>query len=176
VLGVSMLGTLLLAAATASGASAAKVLEITEGGNPVAKGTPAFAGIAIVGCVSYTEGKVIVNGKGKDKVGFKGSPAAECNGEDTLSGGITEASISTSGTAAYKAKLTVSEEGPCVYEVTKFTVDYTVPGKALTHGEANAKLNKKASSLTCAKTQELPLETDIANGVFGAPFGLEDRA
>jgi hypothetical protein len=174
-LGVSVLVALAVVAITAGSASAAKILELNASGVPVAKGTTVFAGLATDGCVTFTEGKLTANGASKDVATFKNNAFTECEEGTSLSGGATEVQIKSSGKASFKAKITISQPGPCVYALTKFATTFPVPGETLGDGEATAKLDKPASNASCAKSLKAPFETDVANGVFGSPFETELR-
>jgi hypothetical protein len=167
---------LALGALGAGSAAAAGVLDITEGGIPLAKGATVFTGIAVQGCVQFSEGKITTNAKSKDKAAFKGIASSECVEEGaSISGAIKELQVNTAGLLSLKAspKLAIRTPAECTYEYSKFAAVASLPGALLAEGVATGKLNKKVSTAGCAKTVEAGFEADLANGVFASPFNAE---
>jgi hypothetical protein len=154
VLGASLIAVLLLGALTAGTASAKKAgLQLSVEKVHAPAGSAAIAGISLQGCFEHTNGTLGSNGKSKDKLSFKGTSAIFCEGESTLTGSITAATLSTGGVAAYKAAL-VLVTGECGYEFKKLSTAFS-PNEGVTvgFGETTGKLDKGVSkSKTCPKT------------------------
>lgn len=174
--GVGLIAACALAvtALPVSAASAAKLLVLTESGTPVANGAKADVGMIIGECVTFSGGTVTANGAAKDKVSATTSAFAECFEEgETASGKITEAQLGSTGKATMKGTITISRAGPCVYNFTKFTGTFAVPGEAAFESSTTGKLNKTSSSKTCAKTLAQTFSADVTNEPFGEPFGTK---
>jgi hypothetical protein len=157
-----------------SAASAAKLLQLTEAGTPVPNGSTADVGVIIGECITFSQGKVTVNGAAKDKVNPTTSAFAECSeAGETVSGSITEAQLGSTGKATMKGTITISKVGPCVYNFTKFKGTFEVPGEAALEAPTTGKLSKAVSSKSCAKTLAQTFFADVTNEPFGEPFGTK---
>ncbi len=143
----------MLVAAMPAGASAAKLLVLSEAGNPVSNGAPATLGLALAGCGIYASGTVTVNGAAKDKVvASAGTPESECPAGVSSSGAITEMQWGANGKVTMKGKISVSKPGPCVYTYSKWKGEFAVPGAASFEATTIGKLYKKTSSKSCPAT------------------------
>jgi hypothetical protein len=160
---------------SASGASAAKLLVMTEGEvpTPVAVGAPGDTGLVLGGCIVFTEGTVTVNGAAKDKVTATKNAAAECEEGVSISGVITETVLASSGKASLIGKIALTQPGPCIYEFSKFKAKFSVSSSLFFHGTTSGKLNKASSAKTCAKKASDELFGDVSNEPFGSAFGGE---
>jgi hypothetical protein len=143
---------LMLAVLPASGASAAKVLQLKVGGTPVANGSPGDTGLLIEECVIFSSGTVATNGAAKDKLTASSNAFSECPAGVSESGTITETQLTSSGKVTLKGTITISLPGPCVYLFSKFKSKFSVPGSVNFEGTTVGKLNKSVSSHSCAKT------------------------
>jgi hypothetical protein len=165
---------LVLAVLPASSAFAkAAHLNLTEGGPPVGVGSPGDTSIFIAGCEVVSAGKVTVNSSAKDKLAASTNASTTCGEGGSESGTVTETQIGAKGTLSLKAKLTVTEPGPCVYVFSKFKTTFEVPGPAVWEGTTTGKVSKKLSSLSCEKTQTTTWFGDATNEVAGVPFEAE---
>ncbi len=172
--GVVAVFSLMIAILPASSAMAASHLELTEGGPPVAVGSPGDTGVSVANCSIFTEGTVAINGAAKDVLKATKNARAECSEESTgESGTVTETQITSKGGLTLKAKLEVTEAGPCVYAFSKFKTTFAVPGPVVAEGTTVGKLNKKLSSKTCEKTQTKTWFADATNEPAGVPFEAE---
>jgi hypothetical protein len=170
--GAAIIATLALAAIIAGTAGAAgPVLNFEVGKTPVANGSVAVSGFAAAGCFEFSEGTVTANGKKKDKAAFTNLAFSECSEGESLTGMITSAKVSSAGVASFKANMVLSQAGPCLYAIKKFTVNFNVPGEALAEGEAVAKAGK-GSAKTCTKSITLPIQALLGNEVFGSAYEL----
>jgi hypothetical protein len=175
----SFVVALALTGVAAAGASAAKVLEIKEGGVPLAKGSRIVGGMFVDGCFAFGEGTLINNGASKDLAEFPGAEGPfNCGLVSRVSGRIGSVTIAASGAGEIKPNLSVTLEGRlCVYRLTKlFTLHFSVPGETEASGTEPGKLNKAASEASCARSESIPLEVDLTNEENGTPFELEARA
>lgn len=151
--GMTMAALLVVALPTA-GASAAKLLVLSESGKPAAAESPAATGVIVAGCLVFSSGTLTVNNAAKDKVVASGEPSfVECGEGVSSSGGITEAQVGASGKATLKGKINVTKPGPCTYTYSKWKGVFGVPGSTIIEASTVGKLNKKASLKTgCAAT------------------------
>lgn len=164
---------MMLAILPVAGASAKKVLEIVNSGNPVATGSAANTAFFLGGCFVHEEGTVTVNGGSKDVMKDTGLEQFECEGGGSVSGLITETQLTTSGKTKTAGTITITKEpGPCVYEFKTFKGSIGVPGEIYWEGTTKGKLNKTASDKTkgaCATKVEEPYIMTDEEGE-GAPL------
>jgi hypothetical protein len=168
VLGIS------LVALPVSGASAKGVLTLTNEGNPVAEGGTADTGLAVEGCVSFAEGKLVKNSQAKDKLTATANATQECFEEGVSETGvITETQLGANGKATLKGKIEITQSaGPCKYKFTKFAGTFEVPGELeISTTSVTGKLNKKGSSASCPKTLETSFVADVTGEPGGERFG-----
>jgi hypothetical protein len=171
--GISLLTALalMLAVLPASGASAAKLLQLKVGGTPVANGSVGDTGLVLAECVIFSEGTVVTNGAAKDKLTASKNAFTECPAGKSESGTITTTEMTSSGKVTLKGTITISEPGPCVYAFSKFKSTFPHPGTAaFAESKTVGKLNKALSSKTCAKTSSQSWFGDAAPEAFGEPF------
>lgn len=173
--GWGLAGTLamMLAVLPTSGALAGKALVLKSEGTPVANGSPSHIGVLIHECVTSSDGKVVANNVSKDILSASTSSEEECPAGVSISGHISEVELKSSGKAALKGTLTISEPGPCIFNFTKFKPTFAVPGFATFEGRTKGKLNKELSNKTkgaCAKTAEEEYFASASNEPFGEPF------
>jgi hypothetical protein len=161
---------LMLAVLPASGASAAKVLQLSVEGTPVANGSPGDTGLLLDECVVFSSGTVAVNGAAKDKLTAASNAASECPEGRSVSGTITETQLASSGKVTLKGTITITEPGPCVYAFSKFKSTFPVPGKVNFEGTTTGKLNKGLSIPGCAKKSTQFYVGDATPEVFGEAF------
>lgn len=137
---------------------------ITQYGAPVAKGSPAFAGIELPSCTGFWPGTITSNGSSHDMATFTGPPTAECAESGfALSGAVRSVSIDGAGMASYTAALLYTVPGPCSYEFKKLSTLYPVPGDAIGEGEASGKLVKNGSSVSCAKSYTVSFVDELVS-------------
>jgi hypothetical protein len=166
--GAVLLAAFALVALTASGAMAKTKtgLVLTEEGVPVANGGPAYAGFESEGCLVRSAGTLTTNDSSKDKASFTSIQRDGCTEEaaaSSISGFVTSAELTTAGTASYKATISVTDPGPCVYAIKKFAVPLeTSGGEVFEHGTVTGKLGK-GSSKSCAKTHVLSFYVSVTN-------------
>jgi hypothetical protein len=175
--GIKLVGTalltalaLMLAVLPASGASAAKPLQLKVGGTPVANGSPGDTGLLIAECIVFSSGTVAVNGGAKDKLTATSNAFSECPEGSSESGTITETQLSSNGKLTLKGKITVTLPGPCAYVFSKFKATFSVPGNVNFEGITVGKLSKKISAPGCEKTNSQFYLGDATPEVFGEPF------
>lgn len=166
---LAVVGVMLMAV---SGASAAKLLTVTEAGEPVTVGHTADVGLSLESCFSFNNGSLTANHASKVTAAATANAAQEC-GEEGFSetGVITSAQLTGSGKAGLKGKLEISMPGPCVYKYTSFKGVFEVPGEVFIIGTVTGKLNKKPSSESCEKTKSTTFIADLTGEPFGERFG-----
>jgi hypothetical protein len=154
--------------------AAGKVLILTNEGKEVPNGASADVGLFMGGCVGFSEGIVAANHAAKDKVTATKNGLVECSeAGESESGVISEAQLATSGKISLIGKISITKPGPCIYEFSKFTGKFTVPGTVLFEGSTSGKLNKTGSAKTCAKKVTETYEADVTNSVTLEPFNAE---
>jgi len=161
---------LMLAVLPVSGASAAKLLELSTAGTPVANGSPGDVGLVIAECGIFSDGTVTANGAAKDTLKATSASNPECPKGVSISGIISETELGATGKAKLTGSITVTEPGPCVYVFTKFKPTFAVPGFVTLEGTSAGKLSKALSSKTCEKKSTQSYFADATSEVFGEPF------
>jgi hypothetical protein len=156
-------------------AALANTLVITDHGAPIAVGEEAHHRLELIpinvqaaGCKRRERGLVATNGKGSDKLTFGSTFEQSCSPGGSLSGATKEVKLSAKGaySAKFSPKLVFGEPGPCVYTISKMAGTFKPGEAAATFVFGTGKLDKKASSPSCAAKEafeaisELSDETD----------------
>jgi hypothetical protein len=160
----------LMLAIPASGASAAKLLELKSGGTVVPVGSAVSASMELEGCGMFSNGKLGANDAAKITATGTSTSEVECPEGVSASGLIKETQLASSGKVKLVGAITISLPGPCVYAFTKFKSTFEVPGFIFFKGTSVGKLNKALSSKSCAKTTSQIFRADVTNEPFGEPF------
>jgi hypothetical protein len=173
---VGLLATagVMLVALPVSGASAAKLLTLTqnEGTEVVPAPGPASVGFAIEGCVLFTNGTLTSNGASKDILTASSNLAEECSEPGfSMTGTVLNAQLPGSGKATLKTTIELTTPGPCLYKFKTAKGVFEVPGEVFIVGTAVGKLNKKPSNPSCEKTLSTSFVADATNEPFGERFG-----
>jgi hypothetical protein len=161
---------MMLTVIPASGASAAKLLQLQVENVPVANGSPGDVGIEVAECFQYDTGTVGINDASTVVLTEKEVSYNECPAGKTLSGSLKEAKLTAGRSATVKGPLTLAVPGPCKYKFASFKGKFEIPGAVLFEGTAVGALVKKGSDPTCALKMSQPVVGLASNEVFGEPF------
>lgn len=159
----------------ASPALASAKIEIKEAGGPPT-GAELLVDVALGECVDDARGSVVTNGMPKDKLSFEAPFDHECvNAGYSSSGHISSATVGN-GTIKFSMapKLAITAPGPCVYEFSRLTGHFQVPGAGLeTDAEMKGKLNKSASARGCATKTTTKVGVQVAGPVSHRDLEVE---
>lgn len=162
-------GALLVVAMPATGASAKKLLVMSEGETAVPVGSSVKLAILLGKCTIWSDGTVTENSASKVKAAGV-SAFNECRDEnESASEALTEIQLGVTGKYSMKGKISLSLPGPCVYTFSKWKGEYELPGISLIESkQVEGKLNKKLSSKTagCAPTETREYNAGITSSEF----------
>lgn len=166
-LGVAALAWLATVSIGASAALASVKIEIKEaGGAPT--GAELLVDVALGECVDDAHGSVVTNGMPKDKLSFEAPFDHECVHAGYSYSGHISAAVVGNGTVklSMAPKLAITAPGPCVYEFSRLTGRFQVPGAGLeTNTEMKGKLNRSASAGGCATKTTTKVGVQVAGPV-----------
>jgi hypothetical protein len=168
-LGLAVAATMLALVPSALAGKAPLVLE--HEGTAVANGSPGSIGLLLEECGIFFNGKVVTNDSATDVLSASSSSNAECPAGESISGSITEATLSSKRKAELHGSVTVTfASGPCKYSFSKWKGSFAVPGDAFPEGTASGKLVKGGSAPTCAKKVGGAFSFTATYEPFGEPF------
>jgi hypothetical protein len=168
---LALVSALMLLPGAASAASSPLILE--QEGVQVSNGSPAAIGLGLGECGLVSTGTVAANDAATDKITASHSSSPECPAGESISGVITEESLSSKGKGALIGTITLTKPGPCVYEFKKWKGAFEIGGFARLEGKVGGKLNKLASNKTkgvCAKKESREWYAPVSSEPFSEPF------
>ena len=112
-LGASVAAVLALAALTAGGAQAAKLV-LSSAGKPLATGATVFDELRIADCLQFSQGTLGTNARSTVAATFKAVVAHHCETEFPGNGGIKRVTMTAGGNATFTGNFELTVPGPCM--------------------------------------------------------------
>jgi hypothetical protein len=166
-LGASVAAVLALAALTAGGAQAAKLV-LSSAGKPLANGETVFDELRIADCLQFSQGTLNTNARATVAATFKAVVARHCETEFPGNGGIKRVTMTAGGNATFTGNFELTVPGPCTYRFSVLHSHFAIPGFLVTEGEEVGLLNPNASGAGCEPTRTELFEADVDIAAFGA--------